>query len=38
VGFERVLTDNRDQGLVVEIVNSGYSIAVPMDFVLDLLW
>ncbi len=38
VGFERVLTDNRDQGLVVEIVNSGYTIAVPMDPVLDLLW
>ena len=38
VGFERVLTDNRDQGLVVEIVNSGYAIAVPMDPVLDLLW
>jgi hypothetical protein len=38
VGFERVLTDNRDQGLVVEVVNSGYAIAVPMDPVLDLLW
>jgi hypothetical protein len=38
VGFERVLNDNRGQGFSVEIVNSGYAIAVPIDFVLDILW
>ena len=38
VPFERVLTDNRNQGFVLEIVNSGYAVAIPMDAVLSLLW